>query len=252
MTSRKLNYKWDKKQIEGLPKLKLPSSIPLPSACSLQSQMGPVRDQGDIGSCTSFGVGGAFEFCRLKEKKKGDFVPSHLFIYYNGRKIENDPLSEDTGLSCSDACKSGALFGTCHEKLWPYCDANLPLQPPPACYKQALDYKVKLYQPVQQNAQTVKGVLSSGFPIIYGIQVYESFMTSEVATSGIVPTPNVNTEQLMGGHCTLLCGYDDDSQHFTAMNSWGTSWGMKGFFKINYNYVLDSNLAGDFWVIKEV
>ena len=34
------------------------------------------------------------------------------------------------------------------------------------------------------------------------------------------------------------------------MNSWGTGWGMKGFFTIPYNYLTDSDLASDFWTVR--
>jgi C1A family cysteine protease len=47
----------------------------------------------------------------------------------------------------------------------------------------------------------------------------------------------------------LLVGYNDDTQRFILQNSWGTSVGQKGFFEIDYKYLLDPNLAADFWVL---
>jgi C1A family cysteine protease len=36
------------------------------------------------------------------------------------------------------------------------------------------------------------------------------------------------------------------------MNSWGTGWGLKGFFALPYAYVTNPNLASDLWVVNAV
>ena len=41
------------------------------------------------------------------------------------------------------------------------------------------------------------------------------------STRGVIPTPNVLTEELRGGHCMLIIGYNDATQTFTCANSWG-------------------------------
>ena len=51
----------------------------------------------------------------------------------------------------------------------------------------------------------------------------------------------------------MLCvGYDDKTQRFLVMNSWGTDWGQKGFFTIPYSYLTNDNLADDFWTIRVI
>jgi C1A family cysteine protease len=47
----------------------------------------------------------------------------------------------------------------------------------------------------------------------------------------------------------LIVGYDDVSQRFILQNSWGTSVGQKGFFEIDYNYILNSDLTWDLWIL---
>ena len=65
----------------------------------------------------------------------------------------------------------------------------------------------------------------------------------------MVPLPN-RSEQLLGGHAVVCVGYDDKSQRFICRNSWGTSWGDKGYFYMPYNYLTNSRLSSDMWVLK--
>ena len=69
---------------------------------------------------------------------------------------------------------------------------------------------------------------------------------------GMVPFPNLQTEQVLGGHAVLAVGYDDGQQRFIVRNSWGQNWGMKGYFTIPYAYLTDRSLASDFWTIQLV
>ncbi len=60
------------------------------------------------------------------------------------------------------------------------------------------------------------------------------------------------TETVVGGHAVLCVGYDDSAQRFTIRNSWGSSWGMKGYFTMPYAYLTNTNLCDDFWTVRVV
>ena len=51
------------------------------------------------------------------------------------------------------------------------------------------------------------------------------------------------------GHAVVAVGYDDAQQVFIMRNSWGTGWGMQGYFTLPYAYLIDPHLASDFWQI---
>jgi len=70
-----------------------------------------------------------------------------------------------------------------------------------------------------------------------------------VAGTGTAPMPS-RGEKMLGGHAVLAVGYDEARQRFLIMNSWGTGWGLKGYFTLPYPYLTDSRLADDFWTVR--
>jgi C1A family cysteine protease len=222
----------------------------MPPSVDLRSSCPPVVDQGELGSCTANAIAGALEFDQMKEKLDDIFPPSRLFIYYNERVIEHT-VTEDSGAMIRDGIKSVAKDGAPHESLWPYNIANFKNKPSAAAYKDAAKHPAILYQRLTQTLDQLKGCLASGYPFVFGFSVYESFESQAVAKSGKVPMPKAKEKQI-GGHAVLGVGYDDASKRFIVRNSWGTGWGMAGYFTIPYAYLTDSNLSDDFWTIKQV
>ena len=222
----------------------------LPPNADLRGQCPAVYDQGQLGSCTANGIAGAIQFERMKQSLKPDFVPSRLFIYYNERVIEHT-VNSDSGAMIRDGIKTVVKKGDCPESQWPYDPAQFAKKPPQGCYAQALKYKAVQYQRLVQNTAQMKGCLASGFPFVFGFTVYESFESSQVAQTGAVPMPAAG-EQVVGGHCMLAVGYDDQKQCFIVRNSWGSAWGLQGYCTMPYAYLADSNLSSDFWTIRLV
>ncbi|KAA2252693.1 C1 family peptidase [Solihabitans fulvus] len=235
--------------------------VSLPPSVDLRSGQAAVYDQGQIGSCTANAIGAAVEYDLMKQSQ--DFMPSRLFIYYNERAMEGN-IASDSGAQIRDGVKSVAQLGVCPETEWPY-DAT-PAQPdgtfPPSskakdkptqqCYADALKAKVTSYQRVAQTLDECRGCLAAGYPFVFGFTVYSSFESAEVAKTGVVPMPNAQTEQVLGGHAVLAVGYDDATQRFTVRNSWGTGWGQAGYFTMPYAYLTEASLSSDFWTVRAV
>jgi C1A family cysteine protease len=222
----------------------------LPPAVNLQQEFSEPYDQGQLGSCTANGIAAAIEFDRSEQQCADQFRPSRLFIYYNERKIEHT-IESDSGAMIRDGIKSVAKQGVCPEEHWPYDIDKFRTKPSKPCYEEALQYRALQYQRLAQNLRQMKGCIASGYPFVFGFVVYDSFMTDEVAKTGIVPMPQ-SSETVQGGHCVVAVGYDDDKQCFIARNSWGTGWGQDGYFLMPYAYLIDTQLASDFWTIRVV
>ena len=224
---------------------KLPAKVDLRPQCPKI-----IYDQGQLGSCTGNAIACAIQFDRMKQKLKPDFVPSRLFIYYNERDMEGT-IASDSGAQIRDGIKSVAKVGDCPETEWPYDIARFSTKPSAQCYKDAIKYKAVIYQRVTLSLNQMKGCLASGYPFVFGFSVYDSFESTQVAKTGVVPMPAAGEKQV-GGHAVIAVGYDDKQQRFIVRNSWGRGWGMGGYFTIPYAYVTDSNLADDLWTIRVV
>lgn len=233
----------------------------LPAKVDLRPNCPAVYDQGALGSCTANAIAGAIEF---DQKKQGlpEFTPSRLFIYYNERVMEGTSPVVDGGAQIRDGIKSVASQGACKEASWPYDDTNTDPAPCPtckfaqkpstACYTEAKQYKIKAYQRLNSALlNTLKGCLASGYPFVFGFTVYESFESQQVAQTGIVPMPGPQ-ERVVGGHAVVAVGYDDSANQFIVRNSWGPAWGNQGYCMMPYSYLINGQLADDFWTIQMV
>lgn len=223
---------------------KLPAKVDLSKLCP------PVYDQGQLGSCTANAIGAAFEFGLRKQDKTKDFMPSRLFIYYNERVMENT-VNTDSGAMIRDGIKSVNKQGVCAESMWPYFAGELTVRPTSGCYAEALNHQVTSYHRVTRNLNQMKGCLAEGYPFVFGFTVYESFESEAVAKTGKVNMPKKGEAQI-GGHAVMAVGFNSTSNRFIVRNSWGTNWGLGGYFTMPFDYLLNENLSDDFWTIRLV
>ena len=228
---------------------KFTAQAALPASVDLSPKMPPVYDQGQLGSCTANSIGAAFEY-DLMQQKLPSFTPSRLFIYYNERSVEGT-IKSDSGAMIRDGIKVVNKLGACKETTWTYDITKFAKKPPTAAFKEAMSHLGIKYYSVKQTEFDLKTALASGFPVVFGFTVYESFESATVAKTGIVNIP-AKTEKSLGGHAVLIVGYDDAKKQFKVRNSWGPSWGLKGYFLMPYDYVVNPNLASDFWVLQQI
>jgi C1A family cysteine protease len=182
---------------------------------------------------------------------------SRLFEYYATRLIENT-VNEDSGATIRDTIKAGAQYGCADEASWPYDITKFTVKPPAALWTAAATKKISSYHSITDgDLATMKASIASGLLVGYGFQVYDYFMSQDMATKGFLDLPG-SSEQLQGGHAQCLVGYNDNMVNpfranskgaFLVRNSWGFDWALSGYYWASYDYIKNTNLCSDFWVI---
>lgn len=231
-------------------------AAPLPKRIDLRTtkKISPIKDQGDLGSCTANAINACIEFVERKQGQK--FIPlSRLYLYYNERVMINT-VHEDSGALIRDGIKSVNQVGVCSEAIWPYDISKFATKPPAKAERYDKYHMVLRYERLTHDLQLLKACLAEGYPFVFGFAVYSSF--DRIGSTGLMPMPDLSRERVEGGHAVYGCGYDDEIIFHTGQkggfiipNSWGPDWADKGYFYMPYDYILNNNFTRDFWTIRQ-
>jgi len=245
-------YHWQRDKPDARDHIYAAAPVALPASVDLRQYCSPIEDQGQLGSCTGNAIAGIIELMQRKQNPARGRDVSRLFIYYEERLLEGT-VNYDSGAYIRDGIKVVNKKGAPLETLWPYLISRFRTKPTNAAYTDALKRKATAYQKCA-NFNAVKTALSQGYPVVMGFDVYESFEYPVTNNTGMMPYPNVNTEQLLGGHAVAIVGYNDslNGGRFICRNSWGTGWGDRGYFYMPYQVVQNTSMSDDFWIITAV
>lgn len=216
------------------------SEVSLPTSIDLRTKCTPVFDQGQMGSCSGNALAGAHDFLT-----QSPIPSSRLFIYYNERLREGDPGEDAGATTLRDGCVVLWGMGVCSEEAWDYSQENLLVKPTQEAYREAMQHKNVSFAGLH-SMQERKYCLASGKAFVFGIPVFDSFMSDQVSETGLVPMPEAG-ESVEGGHALMMVGYDDASQLYLFRNSWGSSWADGGYGYLPYDYV--ESMGDDFFTL---
>lgn len=230
------------------------SPTDLPASADVGIRIKTIFNQGNYNSCT----GHALAACVMRYKANHSdftFIPSRSFGYYNGRLISEQNGDQDVnthndnGAYITDVLKGFLKYGLCDQSVAPYNDYSIFHSPSAKAYSYAKALKDVKYKRLPNTAYALKSALAQGLPIFAGVAVYESFQTPQTAQNGFIPMPKPN-EMLLGGHAICIDGYDA-SGNFKFVNSWGKSWGKDGCGFLTTEFVQNSNLLFDAFVLEK-
>jgi cathepsin B len=203
--------------------------------------IGPVLDQGECGSCWAFGAAEAI---------------SDRVCMKDGSFLQLAPLDLVTCDQMDGGCQGGdpgsawqyAQQGLTTEKCFPYLTAEggpIPTCPPsqepclnfvdtPACPNSCADGSpLSRTHSVDQvygvsGVQQIMAEIDQHGPVEVAFTVYADFLTYK---SGVY---TYQSGDALGGHAVKMIGYGTEGgvDYWLCQNSWTTTWGDKGYFKI--------------------
>lgn len=247
---RSYGWKHDTTYTEAPKKTFAVTATPSQSQLDLRSRCPPIFDQGQLGSCTSHGSLGAFQFLMMNGDLSKNVNLSRLWLYYQERVLEGT-VADDAGAQIYSGVRVLQTLGCPQESLWPYDIELYSTRPSKMANRDAKNYLLVKASALHQNLRDLKLSLIQRHPVVFGCLVFPSFEDPSVASTGRVPLPDPS-ESCLGGHCMMLVGFDDSSQSFLVRNSWGTAWGLGGYCWMPYAYLLNPQLSSDFWSYEQV
>ncbi len=191
--------------------------------------MTPVKNQAGCGACVAFACCGAFEaVIKWKTGDTVDLSEAHLFFCSGG--------TCDNGEYVSDALNYLKNYGTPDEDCFPYDGAaygnDLSCSDTCSDWEQRA-YKIKDWGYI--STSSIKDYLVNYGPLVVTYAVYQDFddyWNDPSAWPDEVYYHHYG--DLRGYHAVVLVGYDDNGGYWICRNSWGTSGGLNGYFKIKY------------------
>lgn len=185
----------------------------------------PVKDQGDCGACSAFGVLATLEttaaYTRRAPRLALDLSEAHLFFGHAAAReaiLPDGTWPDELLVDCRD-------LGVTFEDHYPYTeDGSGALA---AGWRERLARASDVVD-LSRDPVAIKEHLWTYGPVTACLVVHDDLFHY---TGGVY---RHTTERTSGGHCVALIGWDDDAGCWIAKNSWGPDWGENGFLRIAY------------------
>ena len=216
----------------------------------LSKYLPPAYNQGRTSSCVGQSGSGAI-YTRWGAMGYTDLrIPSASWLYSIGRMTHRSATS-DKGAYIRGMCKAARQFGICPDDEMPFSVGQINEYPEPSAFRAAYDQKsvggyYRIYDAGEKRIEAIKTALDRGYPVVYGLQIDESWY--DYSAGEVLDVPDVS----IGGHATFLYDYASaDGGIFFGQNSWGSRWGDSGRYRIKQE-ALAGNAARDIWAIDTV
>lgn len=206
-------------------------SFGAPSSFDLRNVSGknyitPVKNQSSCGSCVAFGtiaaVEGTARWLANNPSLNVDFSEAQLFYCHarsEGRHCQN-------GWWVPPAMTAFKDKGVTDEAHYPYSPGDQNCTGLQSGWQNAVK-KITGFTKIT-SISGMKTWLSTKGPLTACYTVYADFYAYR---SGVYKR---TSNDVRGGHCVCMVGYNDTGRYWICKNSWGTGFGENGYFKIGY------------------
>jgi len=207
-----------------------------------------IVDQGNIESCVPTCISTVYYYLTMKQSNHLNFRISRLYLYYQFRRLYDD-VKLDEGSTIRDCINILYKDGVVPEFLYPYVESKIFNNPSEFLEKYSRFCKCLGFENISR--KVIKQYLLLDNPVLCGIKLFDSVYSDEVKNSGII-NYSEEYDKILGGHCIILVGFDDSKKYYKKINSWGSTWGDKGFGYLPYDYIKNIRLSNEFYIIKNI
>jgi len=220
----------------------LEAAPPTPSSKDLRETWWTIADQGSTGSCVGWAC--ADSVLRWHLVKAGRLAQnerlSPRFEWMAAK--ETDPFTsrpttfiETEGTSLKTSLDVARKFGAVPDSALPFASGKLYPKSANTFYAIAAQFKISSYFNLGRDPAAWRAWLATRGPILTRLDVDATWDDADL-TKGNLDVYQPGT--VRGGHAVALVGYTSD--RFIVRNSWGTSWGDKGFGYASLDYAQDA------------
>lgn len=207
------------------------------------SRYAVIRDQGEDGACTGFGLAAAIDILNRKGHRPA-FRASPRMLYEMAKHHDEWPGYRYSGSSCRGAIRGWKNMGVCTEREWPYelrKTSELTIERAIAARANTLG----AYYRLRPDVNDYHAALNEVDAIYVSADVHAGWWSprQRKGAKHAVIQPASTRE---GGHAFCIVGYN--AEGFLVQNSWGPGWGNKGIALWRYEDWLDH--VGDGWVFR--
>lgn len=205
----------------------------LPASVDLRANWWIVGDQKNTGSCVGWAsTDGVARYLFVKAGRLDQTeLLSPRFTWMASKETDHAVDRPATMLDCAGTYLKSASdvlrnYGAVTDDLVPFIlQAAMYTGDEEQFFATAATRKIASYFNLQRNLPEWKSWLATRGPILVGLSVDDTFYDA-ASTGGNLDT--FKPETARGGHAVSLVGYRADGR-FIIRNSWGASWGDKGF-----------------------
>lgn len=184
-----------------------------------------VKNQGSCGSCVAFGTIASVE-SQIKILRGAAFAInlSEAHLFYCHARSENRNCGN--GWWPDKAFNFFQSQGVTEEAYYPYTAGDQNCTGKLSGWDSNLT-KITGYSKIN-GIEAIKEYVATKGPVEACFSVYNDFYNYRTGVYRYA------TGALLGGHCVCIVGYDTAGGYWICKNSWGTSFGESGFFKIAF------------------
>lgn len=188
---------------------KAPAGLKLPESYTYERNLPPIWNQGNTNMCVTFGVSAALDWrinTHGKPNKTDNKIDRKSIYECRSSKPKDDGMTIKEALSFLRFTGVKTSDGV---------------------------KKIREYAKVGSEIAMKTALINNG-PLIIALPVYDNSGVEKFWEGG----------SYLGGHCVAIVGYDKNG--FIIRNSWGPSYGVKGYGRLPYS---DVKLIKECWTI---